>query len=83
MDIITNFNVAIDMIDLTAIGTKLANPVTVSSTLAAASIGVQQTGGNTFVYVNTSAQTEALSAANMTMELQGNIALTAANIVHV
>jgi hypothetical protein len=85
MDIITNFHSAIDVIDLTGLGTILRTPVGLSSsstTLAADTIGAQQTGGNTYIYVNTSGQTEALSATDMKIELQGNIGLTTSNILH-
>jgi hypothetical protein len=83
MDIIKNFNVAVDLIDLTGIGTKLNYTGAIASTtLAADSIGFQASGGNTFVYVNSGAASEKLTATNMKIELQGSIALTTANFVH-
>ena len=84
MDIITNFNAAADMIDLTGIGTtKLTYGGPFSgSKLAGHSIGYQVSGGNTYIYVNTSGSSEALSATNMKIELIGSITLTSANILH-
>ena len=86
MDIITNFNVALDLLDLTGIGSKLNYVGALASTgttLAAASIASLRTSGaTTFVYVNSSASSEKLTAANMKIELQGSIALTTANVVH-
>lgn len=85
MDIITNFHVAVDLIDLTGIGTKLKYAGAVSSTgatLAAGSIGFQDSGGNTFVYVNSSGASEKLTAANMKIELSGTVALTSGNFLH-
>jgi hypothetical protein len=86
MDIITNFHVAMDLIDLTGIGTKLTYAGSIASngtTIAADSIGSQASGGNTLVYVNSSGASEKLTATNMKIELQGSIALTTSNFVHV
>jgi len=55
MDIITNFNVKLDMIDLTGIGGHFGTPAALgatTTTIGASSIGWQVSGGNTFVYVN-------------------------------
>ena len=83
-DVVTNFHAALDKIDLTGIGSTtlsfIANQV--STTVAGRSIGWQQSGGNTFVYVNTTTTAEALSAANMEIKLNGTIPLVASNIVH-
>ena len=83
-DIITNFNTALDKIDLTGIGTMalsfLATQVTTS--IPARSIGWQQSGGNTLVYVNTSTSSESLGSANMEIELNHSISLNAANFLH-
>jgi hypothetical protein len=83
-DIITNFNAALDKIDLTGIGTTALSflATQVSTSVAARSIGWQQSGGNTFVYVNTSASSKSLSAVNMEIELNHSISLTAANVLH-
>jgi hypothetical protein len=83
-DIITNFNVAVDLIDLTWIGWRfsgVAALVPAATMIAADSVGWRTSGGNTFVYANASGQPEALAAADMRIELQGNIALSTANFV--
>ena len=84
MDIISNFNAATDIIDLTGIGTtKLTYGGSFSgSKLAAHSIGYQVSGGNTYIYVNTSGSSEALTGTNMKIELIGSITLASANILH-
>jgi hypothetical protein len=85
MDIITNFNVALDLIDLTAVGVSFGSVASLASgatSIAAGAIGWQTSAGNTFVYVDTDNRPEALNAANMQIELQGTIALTAANFAH-
>ncbi|MSP01681.1 MAG: hypothetical protein EXR07_11630 [Acetobacteraceae bacterium] len=85
MDIITNFQVAVDLIDLTGLGVGLtyasqAGPA--ATTLAAHSVNWQISGANTLVFVNTSAAAESLSATDMKIELLGAVPLTTANIVH-
>ena len=85
MDIITNFRVTSDRIDLTAVGAGFGVPVALASsapTIAAGSIGGQVSGGTTFRYVNYTGRAETLSAASMKIELEGTVALTAANILH-
>ena len=85
MDIITNFNVALDTIDLTGIGTHLSKTGALgaaATSIGARSVGWQNTGGNTVIYVNTSAKTEVLGKANMAIEMQGSIALASGNILH-
>ena len=79
MDIITNFG-AQDSLDLTAI-TGLSSPTALgnATTLASRSVGWQTSGGNTFVYVNTTGGTATLAAAAMKIELLGTPNLTAAN----
>lgn len=84
-DIIANFNTSKDAIDLTGIGSHLATIGALNA--AATSIGAQSAGwltsnGNTLLYVNTTSQSEVLSKANMEIELQGGIPLTAGNILH-
>ena len=84
IDVITNFNAAQDKIDLVAIGSASLSFIStqLSSTVAARSIGWKQSGGNTFVYVNTSAASESLSAANMEIQLNGKISLIASDFLH-
>lgn len=83
MDIITNFNVATDMIDLTGIGSRLKLAGALSGTgIGAHSVGWQSNGTDTFVYVNTSAKTESLTATNMKIDLTGIIPLGGSNILH-
>jgi hypothetical protein len=87
----------LDLIDLTGLGTSLSyagslpatdttgrgeHLVTSDRVLPAHSIGWQASGGNTFVYVNTSSSREAVGSANMKIELQGNIALSGGNFLH-
>ncbi len=88
-DIVKNFNVAMDLIDLSGLGSKFSTTTALASaatTIAAGTIGWQAAtiGGaaHTFVYVNNSLASEALTAANMKIDLLGNVALTGANIVH-
>ncbi len=85
MDIITNFNPATDLIDLTQIGTAFKSIAALSSsatTIAGHSIGWQTSGDDTFVYVNTDGKSEALTSANMKIELFGTVALTSADFLH-
>ena len=85
MDIISNFKVGVDLIDLSGIGTKLTYAGAIASTgtaIAADSIGFQASGGNTFVYVNSTTASEKLTAASMKIELTGTIALTTASFTH-
>lgn len=86
MDQITNFHVAMDLIDLTGLGTplKYAGQLSGNSkSIAAGSVGWQASGGNTNIYANTSSVSEALTAANMKIGLQGSISLSSSNILHV
>ncbi len=85
MDIVTNFNVAVDLIDLTGIISPLVSIgqlALAATSIAPASIGWQTSNGDTFVYVNTSNRYETLPAANMEIGLSGSIALTDANFAH-
>jgi hypothetical protein len=85
-DIITNFNVAVDLIDLTWVGWRFASIGSLAAsatTIAPDSIGWQTSGGNTYVYANTSFRTEALTATNAKIELLGTVALTSANFGHI
>ena len=84
MDVITNFHVGTDAIDLTGLGIALGygGKVGGKGKLAAHSIDWTSGRGNTVVYVNTSSGGESLSAANMKIDLKGNLALTSANFLH-
>ncbi len=81
MDVITNFS-ATDLIDLTGLGVRLSVTGAASTTLAARSVGWASSGGNTFVYVNSSTASESLGAANMKIELLGSVPLVGGNITH-
>lgn len=83
VDVITNFNAAADLIDLSGLGTKLLCVGAISGTsLNAQSVGWQQSGGNTFIYVDTTTASQTLGATSMAIELQGTPALSSANILH-
>ena len=85
MDVITNFNASQDHIDLTGIGQHLATVGALAAgatSIGAHSAGWLASGGNTFLYVNTTAASQTLSKASMGIELQGGIPLTAGNILH-
>ena len=86
MDIITNFDAASDLLDFIGMGSKFATVAALSgsaTSLAGNSIGWQSSGGNTFIYANTSGNSQALGTAAMRIELQGTVPLTLANFVHV
>jgi hypothetical protein len=85
MDIITNFHASMDLINLTSLGTAFKSVAALSSSatnIAGHSIGWQTSGGDTFVYVNTGGKAEALTSANMKIELVGNVALTNTDFAH-
>ncbi len=90
MDVISHFNAGLDKIDLSGLGVTLAIAGTISgsgkgstvNSLAAHSVGWQTSGGNTFIYVNTSGAKESITAANMKIELAGSISLSSNNILH-
>ena len=83
MDAITSFHASVDLIDLTGLGTKLQYVGAISgATLNAQTVGWQQSGGNTFVYVNTTLSGEVLASTNMAIELRGVVSLSSANILH-
>jgi hypothetical protein len=90
MDIITNFNASVDRVDLTGLGTALQYAGSIQSNgkglkanvIAAHSVGWQTSGGNTFVYVNTSGAQEGIGASNMEIELVGSLSLGSGNFVH-
>lgn len=84
MDIITNFNVGMDRIDLTSLGAlqydgSIQSNGKNGNTIAAHSVGWQVSGGNTFVYVNTSGAKENIAASNMKIELAGNLSPTSSD----
>jgi hypothetical protein len=83
MDVITNFSTSKDIIDLTGLGStlKVAGALRKTS-IAAHSVGWQSSGGNTYVYVNTSSGSESLASANMKIDLQGSLSLSTGNISH-
>ena len=82
MDVIKGF-AANDLLDFSGISTtlKLAGSLGTSKSIAANSIGYQSSGGNTYVYVNTSANSESLTAANMKVEIVGSHSLTSSNTI--
>ena len=88
MDIIANFSAAADRIDLSGLRTVLQVAGSISSngkngnTLAAQSVGWQTSGGNTFVYVNTSGARENIGATDMKIELQGSVSLSSSDFIH-
>ena len=56
IDLINNFNVAVDLIDLTGLGDLIVNAGALgpaATTIAGTSVGWVTRGGNTFVYANT------------------------------
>ena len=85
MDIITNFHVSVDMIDLTGLGSPLTfagQGSSVVKAIAGHTAGFVVSGGDTLLYVNTSSAVELLTAADMKIRVQGVAGLTSANIVH-
>jgi hypothetical protein len=82
-DVIKNFHVSTDIVDFTGLSTKFSFDGVISgATLAADSIGYETSGGNTYVYANTSGAAEALNKTNMRVELLGNLKLTSANFLY-
>ena len=85
MDIITNFHVGVDLIDLTGTGARFATVGALASTattIGAGAIGWQTSGGNTFVYANTGANSQNLTAAAMKIELVGAAPLSGSSFAH-
>ena len=83
-DLITNFHATTDLIDLTGLGITLnyGGKVGWKSSIAAHSIEWTSSRGATTIYVNTSASSEKMPAANMKIDLSGNISLGSANFLH-
>ena len=82
---ITNFHVGVDLLDFTGLGSSFGSLVTLTasaSTIGGNSIGWQSSGGSSFVYVTSSANTLTLANAAMKIELLGPVSLTNNNIVH-
>ncbi|MDE2582153.1 MAG: M10 family metallopeptidase C-terminal domain-containing protein, partial [Rhodospirillales bacterium] len=83
MDVITNFHAAVDVIDLTGLGTTLKYAGDLrKGQIGAHAVGWQTSGSETYVYVNTSSGTESVSAANMKIDLHGSMKLNSANFLH-
>jgi Ca2+-binding RTX toxin-like protein len=90
LDVIFSFNASADKIDLCGLGVPFQVAGTIPSngrgssgnTLAAHSVGWQTSGGNTFVYVNTSGGKESISATDMKIELAGGVSPGVGNIIH-
>ncbi len=84
MDIITNFDPAADLIDLTGLGRTLkwAGEIGPSGTIGAGMVGWQQSGATTYIIVNTSTKATPPSSASMEIALTGQVPLAAANILH-
>jgi len=82
-DIVTNFNAASDLIDLTGLGVSLRTigPIT-SRKLPVGCIGWQSTGDSTIVYINAGTRPERLVSTDMRIELLGGVTLTGANFTH-
>ena len=80
MDVITNFG-SLDILDFTSFDggkLKVAGALTGTS-VAAGTVGWQTSGSSTFVYVNNSLKSEAFSAADMKIQLNGAISLSSGN----
>ena len=82
-DLITNFHVASDIINLTGLGIDLsyAGKLT-GGAIAAGTVGWLISSANTYVDINTSGASEALAATSMTIELAGSMTLTASNFAY-
>ena len=85
MDIVTNFHASLDVMDFSGLGTKFGPVVALAASatsMPGGSIAWQASGGNTFVYVNTGGNSQALTSANMKIELVGSVPLGIGNFVH-
>ncbi len=85
-DIITNYNVSRDKIDLSGLGPShllfQASPIVGNAVIANHSIAWQNSGANTFIYVNSSGAAETRTNANMKIELLGHLSLIGSTIIH-
>lgn len=82
MDLVTNFHVGKDLLDLSAISTSLKYVGKLTgTTMAANSVGWQVASGNTFVYVNNRSASAGLTGVNMAIDLHGTISLASKNFV--
>jgi hypothetical protein len=84
-DVVTNFHPSMDVLDLTGLGSSLkyAGELNPKGKLNAHSVGWQTSGGNTFVYANTSSSSGSAGSTEMKIELLGKITLSSGNILHV
>jgi hypothetical protein len=75
---------SMDVIDLTGLGSSLnsAGELNPKGKLNAHSVGWQTSGGNTYIYANTSSSNGSADSANMKIELLGKITLSSSNILH-
>lgn len=81
LDVVTNFHGA-DLLDFSGISSALADQGSLTgTTINAHSLGWQQSGSDTLVYVNTGSAAASLSASSMEIALQGTIALAPKNFV--
>ncbi len=84
-DTVTNFKVATDTIDLTAVTSHALSYLGAftGSTLSGYSIGYQTVGGNTQVYVNAGSTSASLSSSSlMEIKMAGAIALIGSDFLH-
>ncbi len=85
MDIIANFHAASDLLDFVGLGAKFGTVAALAgsaTSIGGNSIGWQASGGNTFIYANTTGNSQALGSASMKIELQGSVPLTFGNFAH-
>jgi hypothetical protein len=79
-DIITNFNVSTDIINISGLGmSSLRYAGNLGTTAFAKTYGWKVVSGNTFVYVNTGNKTAALASSNMILRLTGILTLSSNN----
>ena len=84
-DTITDFTSGQDKIDLSALaglGNGLAATATAPSTIDPHTLLAYVAGGNTILYANTTASTQAIAAADMEIHLTGVTALADTDILH-
>lgn len=83
-DSITHFKHGSDKIDFSAITqlTKVATATSTPSTIAANTIELVTTGGNTIIYANATGASQSTVAADMEVHLIGVTNVTAADVLH-